>query len=116
MAGTPPEDLLEWLLREEEILGTTYTETAMLEYESARRMLFDELGYDPTGLQVTSVMEAAQMKYEILPQLGVSLLATERPWGTQYQYYDYATHRFVSTKGVMEAVRAWMPPPAVRPR
>lgn len=107
MAGTPPEDLLEWLTREEEILGTDAIERGMIDVEAARSLLYEELGYEPTESQLEAWMGAGVTKYETLPEIGVSLFSIERAWGTQYTYYSYATHRFVGVSEVMEAVRKW---------
>jgi len=108
VAGTPPEDLLEWLTREEEALGTEAVERGTTDIEEARRLLYEELGYEPTESQLDAWMGAGKAKYEVLPEIGVSLLSFERPWGTQYSYYNYATHRFIGKTEAMEAVRTWL--------
>lgn len=107
MAGTPPEDVLEWLTREEERLGTEAVERATLDIDEARKLLYSELGYDPTESQLEAWMRAGTTKYETLPQLGVELIPLKRPWGTQFSYYDYARHRFTKVETVIEAIRKW---------
>ncbi|GAI99871.1 unnamed protein product, partial [marine sediment metagenome] len=97
----------EWLTREEEILGTGAVERSLVDLEDAKRLLQSELGYDPTPGQLDAWTGVGETKYETLPSIGVSLIAIERKWGTQYTYYDYAAHRFVGKAAVMEAVRKW---------
>lgn len=114
MVETPPEDLLEWLTREEEEFGTARVEGAATDYARARDLLYESLGYEPSEEQVGGFMEVAMVKHEILLELGVSMIPIERPWGKTYSYYNYATHRFAKVTDVMEAVRRWSPAPPHR--
>jgi len=107
MAGTPPEDLLAWLTREEEVLGAGVIERSLTDLEEARKLLYQELGYEPTEPQLEAWQQAGVSKYEALPELGIQLFPVERVWGTQYSYYSYATHRFISKQVAMEALRIW---------
>jgi len=96
MAGTPEEDLLEWLEREEENLGFTAIEDALQDIEKARRLLFDELGYDLTEEQFSGLRGALETKYESLPSISVSHKRVEQKWGYQDVYRDVVTGRYVS--------------------
>lgn len=109
MAGTPPEDLLAWLTREEERLGTTAVARAAGDYAATRDLLYDELGYEPEVAQIESLMGAYEVKNAILPELGIGIIPRETRYGKVYSYYNYATHRFTGAASVMEAVRTWTP-------
>lgn len=100
MAGTPPEDLLEWLLREEETLGIDAVERGLIDIEAARALLYEELGYDPTESQLAGFQEAGQLKYERLPAVGVGFERVAFPWGYQPRYRDIVTGRYIGKADV----------------
>jgi predicted Ser/Thr protein kinase len=100
MAGTPEEDLLGWLEREEESLGFSTFQDALGDIERARSLLYDELGYDITEAQFEALTGAAVLRYEELPSIGVSYMRYEHAWGYQDTYRDIATGRFVSGEDV----------------
>ena len=106
MADTPPEDLMEWLMREEERLGIAKTQRATLEIEEAKEMLFEELGYEPTEAQVDSFMETGKTRYEIMPEVGVTSRRYERVWGYQMVYTDVPTGKFLSYAEVSKRIKA----------
>lgn len=116
MAGTPPEDLLEWLTREEEKLGLTRMTRATVDIDEARELLHRELGYEPSESQVSGFMGAGEAKYEVLPTLGVEIHPVVEKWGTRYRYYDFATRKWARISDVMEAVRKVIPIAPFRPR
>jgi hypothetical protein len=100
MAGTPEEDLLGWLEREEESLGFSAVADALGDIESARALLYDELGYDITESQFEALTGASALRYEELPSVSVSYGRYEQAWGYQATYRDIATGRFVSAEDV----------------
>jgi len=100
MAGTPEEDLLGWLEREEERLGFSTMQDGLTDIELARQLLYDELGYDLTEAQFESLTHASMLRYEELPSIGVSYGRAEQPWGWQDIYRDVVTGRFVSAEDV----------------
>ena len=100
MAGTPEEDLLGWLEREEERLGFTGVEEGLTDIEKARSMLYDELGYDVTEEQYGGLKQAQELRYEELPVIGLSHHRVEEDWGYQSVYRDIVTGRFVSRTDV----------------
>lgn len=106
MAGTPPEDLLEWLLREEEKLGAERVSRATMDIEEAKRLLEEELGPDYTEAQATAFQEAGMLAYEKLPQVGASFERLVMPWGYQSVYRDVITGRYVSREDVWSALAA----------
>ena len=104
MAGTPEEDLLAWLEREEENLGFTSVEGGLSDIAKARDLFYDELGYDITDGQFKGLQDALVMRYEELPTIGVSYSRVEQPWGYQPSYRDMITGRFVSGTDVRSAL------------
>ena len=104
MAGTPEEDLLAWLDREEERLGLTGIETALSDIGKARQMFYDELGYDITDNQFLGLTSALQTRYEDLPAIGVTYHRYEHAWGFQPVYRDITTGRFLSSEDIMAAL------------
>lgn len=100
MAGTPEEDLLGWLEREEESLGFSDIQDALGDIEKARLLLYDELGYDITESQFEALQRASMLRYEELPSIGVSYGRIEQAWGYQSTYRDITTGRFVSAEDV----------------
>lgn len=104
MAGTPPEDLLEWLLREEEVLGIGAVERGLVDIDSARRLLYEELGYEPTDAQLAAFAEGGALKYERLPEIGVRFEMVEYTYGFRPWYRDIATGQRVSKADVSAAI------------
>lgn len=104
MAGTPEEDLLAWLEREEERLGFTSVDDALADISKARDLFYDELGYDITDDQFRGLQDALTTRYEELPAVGVSYGRVEQMWGYQPVYRDVATGRFVSGADVRAAL------------
>lgn len=100
MAGTPEEDLLSWLDREEERLGFDALDDAMGDIEVARSLLYDELGYDITDAQFEGLRDALMTRYEELPTVGVEYGRIEHDWGYQTTYRDIVSGRFVSPDDV----------------
>jgi len=100
MTGTPEEDLLAWLEREEESLGFAAVEDALQDFERARDLFFDELGYDLTEDQFAGLKAASYLRYEELPTIGVSYGRIEQAWGYQDTYRDVTTGRFVAKEDV----------------
>lgn len=100
MAGTPEEDLLGWLEREEESLGFSEVQDALGDIERARALLYNELGYDVTDSQFDALTGASRMRYEELPSVGVTYSLTEHTWGYEATYRDVITGRFVSAEDV----------------
>jgi len=104
MAGTPEEDLLAWLEREEERLGFTSVDDALGDITRARDLFYDELGYDITDDQFRGLSGANYSRYEELPAIGVSYGRVEQPWGYQPVYRDITTGRFTSGGDVRSAL------------
>jgi hypothetical protein len=100
MAGTPEEDLLGWLEREEESLGFSEVQDALGDIDKARALLYDELGYDITESQFEALSSASTMRYEELPSAGITYDRVEQSWGYQDTYRDIVTGRFVSAEDV----------------
>ncbi|KKL17953.1 hypothetical protein LCGC14_2480350 [marine sediment metagenome] len=100
MAGTPEEDLLAWLEREEQRLGFADIDDAMSDISEARRLFFDELGYDMTDSQFAGLKDAIFTRYDELPTIGISYGRIEHTWGYQTTYRDITTGRFVSRADV----------------
>lgn len=98
MAGTPEEDLLGWLEREEERLGFTTVQEGLTGIEEARAMLYEELGYDVTEEQFEALKVASTLRYEELPAVGVTyfLRETKAGWYAQYRYEP--TGRYISAE------------------
>lgn len=109
MAGTPEEDLLAWLDREEETVGLSSLEDAMGDIETARSLLYDELGYDITEAQFAGLRDALTTRYEELPSIGVSYQRVEQTWGMQSIYRDIVTGRFVSGEDVYSLLSTVFP-------
>jgi len=104
MAGTPEEDLLAWLEREEERLGFTSVDDALGDIAKARDLFYDELGYDVTEEQFGGLQDALYTRYEELPAIGVSYERVEHRWGYQPSYRDVITGRFVAGADVRSAL------------
>jgi hypothetical protein len=102
MAGTKEEDLLGWLEREEQSLGMDAIVRASTDIDYARLLLQEELGYTPTDDQLDAFMSTAGMKYEDLPNAGISFELVDRAWGSQAVYRDLETGRFISREEVRE--------------
>lgn len=100
MAGTPEEDLLGWLEREEERLGFTSVDDALSDIHLARDLFYEELGYDMTEEQFSGLTQASFTRYEELPSIGVGYSLFERDWGFQATYRDVVTGRFVAAEDV----------------
>ncbi len=108
MAGTPEEDLLAWLEREEERLGFTAVAVGLSDIESARNLFYEELGYDMVDGQFEGLREAMVTKYEEFPSLGISFSRREYPGGFQSVYRDKATGRFIAladVQSLLETIR-----------
>ena len=96
MAGTPEEDLLEWLERAEEHVGFSELQDVLLiPFAEAQEMLYKQLGYVAEG-SFEALKEASTLRYEELPSIGVSYKLVEHGWGRQSTYRDVITGRFVS--------------------
>jgi hypothetical protein len=93
-------DFLKWLEREEEVFGMTGAIERTIDPDACRRMLLEELGYDPSDKQVGAMYEAGRMRYETLPTIGVSTSQVSYPWGKQTWYRDLTTGRRVGTADV----------------
>ena len=100
MAGTPEDDLLGWLEREEQSLGFGATQTGLEDLERARTLFYNELGYDLTEGQFAGLKQAQFLRYEELPSIGVGYSRIERSWGYQESYRDVTTGRFISREDV----------------
>tara|TARA_Y100000310_G_scaffold154415_1_gene153974 strand:+ start:4483 stop:4806 length:324 start_codon:yes stop_codon:yes gene_type:complete len=103
MAGTPEEDLLGWLEREEERLGFADIEDALGDIAKARDLFYDELGYDITDDQFQGLKDALVTRYEDFPTAGVKTTRDEHSWGYQTTYRIKG--RFASFTQVQEAIR-----------
>lgn len=99
---------MEWLEREEEVLGLDTTVRTVGDLEYASTLLEEELGYTPTEKQLDAFMGAAQSKYESLPQIGVTPVVIERNWGSQVVYRDIISGRFVSYDDIKSALEGLM--------
>lgn len=103
------EELLSWLLREEETVGITRITRATLDIEEARELLRSELyPFEPTERQVSGFMQAGEWKYEFLPQLGIEIHPVKEAWGTRYRYYSTVTKEWVGIPDVVGGIRALM--------
>lgn len=102
MAGTPEEDLLGWLEREEEHLGFTSVEDGLSDVQKARDLFYDELGYDITDAQFQGLKDASFLRYDELPSISTSYEKIYQPaWGGfQDVYRDTITGRFVAKADV----------------
>ena len=98
------ERYLEWLEREEEVLGLDAIIRASTDIEKARRLLFDELGYTPTDMQLDAFMGAGYVKFEALPEIGVRFAREEHAWGYEPVYKDLITGQYTSRKAVEQAM------------
>lgn len=96
MAGTPEEDLLGWLEREEERLGFVSVDDALSDIAKARDLFYDELGYDITDEQFKGLGEALNLRYHELPEIDINYSRVEQSWGFQPVYRSTVTGRFVS--------------------
>jgi len=100
MAGTPEEDLLGWLEREEQRLGFGAVDTGLEDLDKARDLFYDELGYDVTESQFEALKGAVYTRYEELPSIGITYDRYEQPWGFQDTYRDVITGRFTAKEDV----------------
>jgi len=97
---TPEEDLLEWLEREEEILGFANVQDALLDIDTARELFYNELGYDITEAQFRALGGASTLRYEELPAIGIAYEREEHIWGYQDIYRDKVTGRYTAKEDV----------------
>lgn len=109
MAGTDPEELMEWLLREEEILGATETERMIADIELMKERLAEELGYIPSDAQVEALQQAGLLAYERMPEIGIHFeripIRKARPeLGLRPAYRDIATGEFAAKEDVWAAI------------
>lgn len=100
------ERYLEWLDREEQVLGIGVTMRASTDIEDAKQLLWRELDYEPKDWQVQPFFEAMQVKYQILPRIDVGFERIEHAWGYQSTYRDLITGRFVSRRDVETTIAA----------
>lgn len=98
------EAYLEWLDREEESLGKAATVRLSADFDAAKEMLWGELGYEPADTQIEALMRAGEMRYKIMPEIGVSFERIEHVWGKQSTYRDIMTGRFISSTAVEQAL------------
>jgi hypothetical protein len=96
MAKSKEERYLEWLEREEESLGLDTMLMVSEDIDYARQLLWQELGYEPTEAQLDAFTATANIKYAILPDVGVHYERIEQAWGFQPTYRDISTGRFIS--------------------
>uniref|UniRef100_A0A6H2A525 Uncharacterized protein n=1 Tax=viral metagenome TaxID=1070528 RepID=A0A6H2A525_9ZZZZ len=105
MAGTPPEDLMEWLLREEERLGADTTERMLADIDVLKEQLREELGgLPPTANQLAGFLEAGHLIREKLPELGIQFTPYFRRGYVYYQYRDIVSQQWMSAKDVWSAL------------
>ncbi|GAI51971.1 unnamed protein product [marine sediment metagenome] len=102
---------MEWLDREEEIVGLDAVMRGTVDEKTLRELLYEELGYEPTEGQLGAWQQAGQAKFEQLPQVGVAFERLEQVvagqvWGYRPAYRDITTGRFISLDDVMAARRA----------
>lgn len=107
MPKEPEERYLEWMEREEEMVGFDWCVRASEDVEEARKLLYSELGYEPTEAQTKSFMEAGVRRYEQLPALGVRHGMVEMKWGYQSTYRDIITGRYIKAADVVSALRTF---------
>lgn len=100
MAGTPPEDLLGWLEREEVEHSVGEVADALGDITRARELFYDELGYDLTEEQFSKLQETSYLRYEELPSISVHYELYDKAWGRQLIYRDIVTGRFLSQEDV----------------
>lgn len=101
MTGTPEEDLLGWLEREEEVIGFNEMQRGLAgDYEEARERFFGQITGDLTENQFDALKAASDLRYEELPMIGISYGHIEHPWGYQKTYRDVVTGRFMSGEDV----------------
>jgi len=98
MAGTPEEDLLAWLEREEEAVGFAAFEEAMTDFQKARVMYFEQVGLDMSEDQFAALTAVGYTRYVELPAAGVTftLRETKAGWYAQYKYEP--TGQFISSE------------------
>lgn len=104
MAAEMSEAYLEWLEREEEVVGLIETMRASTDIEAARDLLRRELQMEPTDAQLDAFMGAGGMRYSIMPEANVGFERVEQVWGKQSIYRSLETGRFVSRTYVEEAI------------
>lgn len=93
MPETPPDKLQGWLEREEEEFTVTGAVYKTIDPEACRKMLLEELGYDPTPDQVALMFEAGRLRYAGYPQIGVRAEMVTFKYGQQLWYRDILTGR-----------------------
>lgn len=96
MPKTPEERYMEWLQREEELYGVDAMQRATTDMEEMKKLLRQELGYEPSETQVSAMTSVGRTRYEALPEVKVTTARFERPWGYQQTYRDVTTGRFIS--------------------
>ena len=104
MAGTPEEDLLAWLEREEQNLGFTTVEGGLENLTKARALFYDELGYDITESQFAALKDSQILRYSELPMIGAAYDRVEQAWGWQPVFRIKG--RFASWEQVQELRQA----------
>jgi len=98
------EHYLEWLEREEEVIGIAGMMGMPTDIEEAQEFLRTQLGLIGTEGQAHALLETVATKYEGLPEIGVSFSRVEQVWGKQSIYRDIETGRFVSKTFVQQAL------------
>lgn len=121
MVGTPEEDLLAWLEREEERLGFATVETGLTDIDRARALFYDELGYDITDEQFMGLKQAEYLRYEELPAVDIRyegrtifrdklgrFTTKELAWSSEYEHYyrDLLTGRLMTSEAAFTRVKA----------
>ena len=103
---TNEEKYLEWLDREESVVGIDAVMRAATDMKEAVKLLEHELGYTPTERQAAVFQEAGMTRYEALPSIGVYHEREFHPeWqGYQSVYRDITTGRFVARSDVESAL------------
>jgi len=104
MPKTLEEKYLDWLQREEEILGIDAMLRASEDFEYARVLLHGELGLWPTDAQIKAFQGAGTMRYEQLPQIGITRVNVGTEEIPFYQFTDIVSGRFVRTSDVMASL------------
>lgn len=96
MTGTPEEDLLAWLDREETLYGFSALDDALQDIETARSLFYKELGYDLNEEQFEALSRSLTLRYEEFFEVNVAYQRVEQAWGYQPIYRDTTTGRFIS--------------------
>jgi len=105
MPVTPIDAWLEWLEHIEEELGLYGAVYGTIDPEACRKLLYEELGYEPSQAQIDLMFETGRTKYEGYPQIGVRSETVTYHRGTIGQYKelwfrDIPTGRRISTVAV----------------